>query len=85
MDDDLCLTGELAEAAIAYAFPDRLREFDEDNTPSIWPFSEESWKPSPTNRIRELVKAAALLAAEIDRLRRQEYREKHGLNLSDLL
>lgn len=36
--------------------------------PSVWPFGLESWKPTPKDRIRELTKAGALIAAEIDRL-----------------
>lgn len=39
--------------------------------PRIWPWDPEWWKPTPRNRIRELVKAGALIAAEIDRLQRQ--------------
>lgn len=34
--------------------------------PSGWPFDPPSWKPG--DRVRELVKAGALIAAEIDRL-----------------
>jgi hypothetical protein len=41
-----------------------------DGMPWLWPFAPERWKPSPSNRIRELVKAGALIAAEIDRLQR---------------
>ena len=33
-----------------------------------WPFAEKWWKP--TNHIRDLVKAGALIAAEIDRMQR---------------
>ena len=33
---------------------------------------EEWWKPTPKNRVRELVKAGALIAAEIDRLQRDK-------------
>jgi hypothetical protein len=35
--------------------------------PSMWPGERAQWKPGPT-RIRMLVKAGALIAAEIDRL-----------------
>lgn len=35
--------------------------------PHDWPFDPPSWKPG-ADRIRELVKAGALIAAEIDRL-----------------
>lgn len=53
---------ELARAAACYAIGN-----DEN-----WPWDEECWKPSPDNRIRELEKAGALIAAEIDRLLRAE-------------
>lgn len=60
--------GELAFAAIAYI------EADETDSPgnlytaaySFWPWSSNWWKPK--DRIRNLVKAGALIAAEIDRL-----------------
>lgn len=38
--------------------------------PRLWPWDPEWWKPCPRNRVRELVKAGALIAAEIDRLQR---------------
>ena len=34
----------------------------------LWPWNESWWKPTPDNRIRDLEKAGALIAAEIDRL-----------------
>jgi len=37
-----------------------------------WPWDPEWWKPTPGDRIKELVKAGALIAAEIDRLQRKE-------------
>lgn len=59
---------ELVEAAICYA--DSSMTVD-TSVPLRWPFDEEWWKPSP-DPIRNLVKAAALIAAEIDRLKRLE-------------
>lgn len=35
-----------------------------------WPFESEWYKRTPENRVRELTKAGALIAAEIDRLQR---------------
>jgi len=35
-----------------------------------WPWDNEWYKPTPENRVRQLVKAGALIAAEIDRLQR---------------
>lgn len=78
--DDKYLTDELARAAIVYALPDSMRNevlkiknlFREFTFKDyLWPFNEKWWKPSPDNRRRELVKAAALIIAEIERLDRK--------------
>ena len=58
---------ELARAAVCYALPDRIP----DTIPLVWPWAEEWFKPTPGDRIRELTKAGALIAAEIDRLQNQ--------------
>lgn len=63
--------GELAKAAACYAYPPLARADispDIGKPPFIWPFSAAFWKPTPDNRIKELAKAGALIAAEIDRL-----------------
>jgi hypothetical protein len=69
--DDAHETGDLALAAACYATPESRRQY-EDGAPldPWWPWDDGWWKPSPENRIRELVKAGALIAAEIDRLQR---------------
>lgn len=36
--------------------------------PNNWPWHANSWKPTPFDRVRELVKAGALIAAAIDRI-----------------
>ena len=36
----------------------------------VW--EQKWWKPTPNDRVRELTKAGALIAAEIDRLTRPE-------------
>ena len=61
---------ELVRAAVIYAKPNHYRPFynDGSKTPIGWPFKDEHWKPSPENRVKELQKAGALIAAEIDRL-----------------
>lgn len=66
--DDRYRNGELKDAAIAYAMAsdDRAGEGAGD----FWPWDVSSWKPSPEDPIRDLVKAGALIAAEIDRRRR---------------
>ena len=43
--------------------------------PYIWPWNEQSWKPTPLDRVRELVKAGALIAAAIDRLQAQKEKQ----------
>lgn len=58
--------GELACAAALYAIPEEKRH--EEIKPFLWPFEAGWWKPSPENRIKELAKAGALIASEIDRL-----------------
>lgn len=37
-----------------------------------WPWGFKDWKPTPNDPIRQLVKAGALIAAEIDKLQRQK-------------
>jgi hypothetical protein len=70
--------GEMVMAAMAYisdlwdqagrwASPDPVVW---DGPPDQWPraWHESWWKPTPGDPIRQLVKAGALIAAEIDRL-----------------
>jgi hypothetical protein len=59
---------QLTRAAISYAQSgaDMLATWD-------WPWELEDWKPSK-EPIRNLVKAGALIAAEIDRLQRNKAR-----------
>lgn len=76
--DDAHNTAQLARAArcylghglgLIYGFNRQSR------TPQEWPWEAEWWKPS-TDPIRDLVKAAALIAAEIDRLSRMNAPEQ---------
>jgi len=53
--------GELALAGAAYA----LSAVQFPNPPEWWPWAAGWWKPD--NPLRDLVKAGALIAAEIDR------------------
>jgi len=54
----------LVYAAIHYALPDRHREIM-----NLWPPSWcRTWDKAGDDRIRDLTKAGALIAAEIDRL-----------------
>lgn len=58
---------DLAVAAACYATPPSRRRLL-ITAPYDWPWAARSWKPTPENRIRELEKAGALIASEIDRL-----------------
>lgn len=82
--DDAHTLGQLARAGACYALPARLRNNEIWAAPLIdllWPFAPDWWKPglqhprAYDDRIRELVKAGALIAAEIDRLLRAKARE----------
>lgn len=59
----------LVNTARGLAEPDCFRSA-EASAPRLWPWAPEWWKPVPQDRVRELVKAGALIAAEIDRLQR---------------
>jgi len=61
----------IACAAACYAFPERHRPM-RGGIPFGWKWAKLWWKPSPENRVKELVKAGALIAAEIDRLQNQK-------------
>lgn len=70
--DDNHTKAELARAAVNYA----VRAINQIGWPTeghglAWPWDKSWWKPSD-DRIRNLVKAGALIAAEIDRLQRLE-------------
>lgn len=68
--------GELACAADAYIFAALANEAGKPVERTVmWPWEASWWKPSP-DPVRNLVKAGALIAAEIDRLKRAEW-ERH--------
>lgn len=69
--DDQHQPGELAEAAACYASPHYARPMIE-TAPILWPFDAARWKPK--DRRSNLVRAAALLIAEIERLDRKAER-----------
>lgn len=75
--DDRYSCGELAGAAACYArytnargwvFPTNPSDYQSAEEPSDWPWAAEWWKP--TNPRRDLVKAGALILAEIERMDR---------------
>lgn len=81
--DDNHSPGEFARAARAYALAawfhvdplcgwtdDMLEDFVLEDGTVEWPWEAPAWKPSD-DPVRNLEKAGALIAAEIDRLQRQ--------------
>ena len=74
--DDRHPEGELARAASAYAFFGSLTGYARaamaEEFPEDWPFSADWWKP--TDRRGDLIKAAALIIADIERIDRTEGR-----------
>lgn len=72
--DDQHIDGSLAIAGAMYALTPLLNQSEKigELTPRQWPWDSDSWKPSIDDRIKELRKAGALIAAEIDRLKRLE-------------
>ena len=82
-DDSHADDGALAKAAAVYATPADHRattyhvEQGESYTlPTLWPWARVYYKPTPDDRVRELVKAGALIAAEIDRLQRASVQQE---------
>ncbi|MFV2946451.1 hypothetical protein [Pseudomonas japonica] len=79
--DDLYEKGQLADAAAAYAFWARTSNAPQVppiDAPSLWPWSPKHWKP--TDQRKMLVKAGALILAELARLDRLAANEvrNHG-------
>ncbi len=58
------VNNEMPDAAICYLVDQQHRDYEA----FPWPWDDKWWKPTPDDRVRELVKAGALIAAEIDRL-----------------
>lgn len=69
--DDRHTKTELVFAAVAYAL------YATDTSAGVaakyWPWDIEDWNPDVNDQVRNLVKAGALIAAEIDRLERLRY------------
>jgi hypothetical protein len=65
--DDKYIRGELAFAAASYAYYAGW-----PRVPMLWPWEDSKWKPDRKEPIHNLIKAGALIAAEIDRRLRQD-------------
>lgn len=75
--DDTRTQEELASAAAFYALPEKYGELS-----VFWPFDQKWNKKRKQDRVRQLVIAGALIAAEIDRLmRKKEKGDNNGRGL----
>jgi hypothetical protein len=81
--DDEHVNGELAQAAACYADysvlgEDMIIELSDDGkpVPGGWPWASSWWKPKDPRS--DLVRAGALILAEIERLDRQQSSEHSG-------
>lgn len=64
--DDVLSDGSLAIAAACYAMNSAWQR--DNGIPLIWPWDDKCWKPK--DQLSDLIRAGALIAAEIDRLQR---------------
>ena len=84
--DDAHDSGEMPWAAICYARQSVQRRwlepklYRDDDAPDDWPFEWSAWRPK--SPIEDLVRAGALIAAEIDRLRRLKARKPDNVRIS---
>lgn len=70
--DDAHTDESLAVAGACYALTSSICDKEIWDTPlldKLWPWSIDSWNPD-RSRVRNLAKAGALIAAEIDRIQR---------------
>ncbi|MGN8190598.1 ead/Ea22-like family protein [Burkholderia sp. 22088] len=79
-NDDQYTDGELPEAAVAYALS--AAGWDLDSATNYWPNSWAGCWFKPTTPRRDLVKAAALIIAEIERIDRDPGDESHHDHLN---
>lgn len=66
--DDQYTNNELAHAAACYAMLAGTRARSDYDQPALWPWKRDWWKPR--DRRHDLVRAAALILAEIERMDR---------------
>lgn len=68
LSDSRYQNNELFHAACCYYAAKRERALGNNpfDAPSSWPWDAKYWKPTPNDRVRELVKAGALFKANYD-------------------
>lgn len=70
-DKELYDDDQLSTASLVYAMGESDKNwfnetFGIDFPKLFWPWNDKYYKPTPKDRVRELVKAGALIAAQID-------------------
>lgn len=79
--DDEFRHGEMKLAAMAYVQIASAKDYATDlPAPRYWPWDARSWKPK--NKRRDLIRAAALIVAEIERMDRCD-RASEGVQRHD--
>lgn len=73
-NDDKYTNHELTRAAVCYI----AGQFMAGQFMQLWPFNKKWWKP--TDRRRDLIKAASLIVAEIERIDRAEERRNDAMD-----
>lgn len=69
--DDAHTDGSIELAAECYIhYGGEIHRYPAGMPPSLWPWEAKAWKPSEDHTLN-LIKAGALIAAEIDRIARQ--------------
>lgn len=76
--DDHHGNGELAQAAACYAENSVDVNGPNNSVPAMWPWHDSWWKPG--DRRRDLVKAGALIVAEIERLDRADAGKRYKVD-----
>ena len=69
-DDHYCKDGDMAKAGACYALGNPIIANKAGHKIRIWPWSKIGWNPK--DKRRNLVRAAALIIAEIEKLDRKE-------------
>lgn len=77
-DDDLEGGKQLAKGAAAYALYATFENDADETVQKLWPWAEVDFKP--TNHRRNVVKATAMLIAELQRIDRNTEREQDKSN-----
>ena len=78
--DDHFRCGEFNSAAVAYIYPNAIEIVVDNQRKSVqpphWPFGYNYFKPNSDDRMEDLARAGAFILAEMERIQREEMKEK---------